>query len=339
MPTGSSCSGTWSSCATWRSASPSTPPAPSSRSSATCWASREVTIVPGNHDYRLAEPLLDRLSLAGAAGLGLEHHDERPGDGAGATIDDWLGPASLRISYPGALAARRRLRHPRPLHGRPPLAAAGRVPRRRHPDPPLRTAAESGHRGRLRAGAAADLRLQLRRRPGSRPGRPSPPPPLRSRLEGARRRERRRRQRRRAPARGLGPQRLPGRDLGDQPPARIRVQRRHLRHRDLPGRRRRRNRAGDTPRSRRRPRDHRPQPPRRAQRRTKRAGHCPAAASCTTPAAGSSPPPSTTRAPRPAPTGPAPSPGSRTPAPLEGFSYSSTTRTATCLGSCDERPT
>jgi UDP-2,3-diacylglucosamine pyrophosphatase LpxH len=62
---------------------------------------REVTIVPGNHDYRLAEPLLDRLSLAGASGLGLEHHDERPGDGAGATIDGWLGPASLRISYPG----------------------------------------------------------------------------------------------------------------------------------------------------------------------------------------------------------------------------------------------
>jgi hypothetical protein len=62
---------------------------------------REVTIVPGNHDYRLAEPLLDRLSLEGASRLGLEHHDERPGDGAGAAIDAWLGPASLRISYPG----------------------------------------------------------------------------------------------------------------------------------------------------------------------------------------------------------------------------------------------
>jgi Calcineurin-like phosphoesterase len=62
---------------------------------------REVTIVPGNHDYRLAEPLLDRLSLAGATELGLEQHDDRPGDGAGATIDAWLGPASLRIAYPG----------------------------------------------------------------------------------------------------------------------------------------------------------------------------------------------------------------------------------------------
>ncbi|HEX3040697.1 MAG TPA: metallophosphoesterase [Solirubrobacterales bacterium] len=62
---------------------------------------REVTIVPGNHDYRLAEPLLDRLSLGGAAALGLEHHDDAPGDGAGATIDAWLGPATLRVAYPG----------------------------------------------------------------------------------------------------------------------------------------------------------------------------------------------------------------------------------------------
>jgi UDP-2,3-diacylglucosamine pyrophosphatase LpxH len=62
---------------------------------------REVMIVPGNHDHRLAEPLLDRLSLAGAGGLGLEQHDDAPGDGAGATIDAWLGPARLRIAYPG----------------------------------------------------------------------------------------------------------------------------------------------------------------------------------------------------------------------------------------------
>jgi len=61
---------------------------------------REVTIVPGNHDHRLAEPLLDRLSLAGATELGLEQFEE-PADGAGAAIAGWLGPARLRIAYPG----------------------------------------------------------------------------------------------------------------------------------------------------------------------------------------------------------------------------------------------
>jgi hypothetical protein len=64
-------------------------------------AGREVAIVPGNHDHRLAEPLLDRLSLAGAAELGLEQYDDAARDGAGAVIDDWLGPARLRIAYPG----------------------------------------------------------------------------------------------------------------------------------------------------------------------------------------------------------------------------------------------
>lgn len=62
---------------------------------------REVTIVPGNHDHRLAEPLLDRLSLAGATELGLEHHDDPGPTGAGAAIAAWLGPARLRIAYPG----------------------------------------------------------------------------------------------------------------------------------------------------------------------------------------------------------------------------------------------
>ncbi len=62
---------------------------------------REVTIVPGNHDHRLAEPLLDRLSLAGATELGLEQHDDVGHTGAGAAIAEWLAPARLRIAYPG----------------------------------------------------------------------------------------------------------------------------------------------------------------------------------------------------------------------------------------------
>jgi len=64
-------------------------------------AEREVTIVPGNHDHRLAEPLLDQLSLAGATELELEQHEDSGHSGAGAAIAAWLGPARLRIAYPG----------------------------------------------------------------------------------------------------------------------------------------------------------------------------------------------------------------------------------------------
>jgi hypothetical protein len=60
----------------------------------------EVTLVPGNHDHRLAEPLLDDLSLDGAAPLELEQ-GHGPSPGPTAAIDTWLGPARLRIAYPG----------------------------------------------------------------------------------------------------------------------------------------------------------------------------------------------------------------------------------------------
>src|SRR6478609_3996954 len=33
-----------------------------------------VVLVPGNHDHRFAEPLLDELSLSGRPALGLEQH-------------------------------------------------------------------------------------------------------------------------------------------------------------------------------------------------------------------------------------------------------------------------
>ncbi len=72
---------------------------------------REVTLVPGNHDHRLAEPLLDGLSLDGGShrreplrpaspALGLEHRAD-PSPGPTALIDEWLGAARLRIAYPG----------------------------------------------------------------------------------------------------------------------------------------------------------------------------------------------------------------------------------------------
>jgi UDP-2,3-diacylglucosamine pyrophosphatase LpxH len=60
----------------------------------------EVILVPGNHDHRFAEPLLDQRSLAAAGPLGLEQSAD-PSPGPLAQIDEWLGPARLRISYPG----------------------------------------------------------------------------------------------------------------------------------------------------------------------------------------------------------------------------------------------
>jgi Calcineurin-like phosphoesterase len=60
----------------------------------------EVTLVPGNHDARLAEPLLDELSIEGSGSLGLEHRYS-PTSGPLAMIAEWLGPARLEAAYPG----------------------------------------------------------------------------------------------------------------------------------------------------------------------------------------------------------------------------------------------
>jgi Calcineurin-like phosphoesterase len=59
----------------------------------------EVILVPGNHDHRLAEPLLDERSIAGEPNLELEHH--HPATGPAALLHQWLGPARLGIAYPG----------------------------------------------------------------------------------------------------------------------------------------------------------------------------------------------------------------------------------------------
>ncbi len=62
-------------------------------------AGREVVLVPGNHDHRLAEPILDAAAVAGSA-LELEQvtaPTSRPTE----TIAAWLGPARLRVAYPG----------------------------------------------------------------------------------------------------------------------------------------------------------------------------------------------------------------------------------------------
>src|ERR1700761_3512908 len=59
----------------------------------------EVVLFPGNHDSRLAEPLLDRLSVDGAP-LALDSLAE-PSPGPTAEIAAALAPARVRIAYPG----------------------------------------------------------------------------------------------------------------------------------------------------------------------------------------------------------------------------------------------
>jgi len=62
-------------------------------------AGRRVVLVPGNHDHRLAEPLLEEVALGGGS-LGLEHRALPAGEPA-TRIDAWLGEAELSIAYPG----------------------------------------------------------------------------------------------------------------------------------------------------------------------------------------------------------------------------------------------
>jgi hypothetical protein len=62
-------------------------------------AGRPVLLVPGNHDHRLAEPLLERLAFAGEP-LGLEHRAGPSGEPA-ERIAGWLGDTELELAYPG----------------------------------------------------------------------------------------------------------------------------------------------------------------------------------------------------------------------------------------------
>ena len=62
-------------------------------------AGRRVVLVPGNHDHRLAEPLLEEVALSGAE-LGLEHR-ALPSSEPLCRIADWLGTAELSVAYPG----------------------------------------------------------------------------------------------------------------------------------------------------------------------------------------------------------------------------------------------
>jgi hypothetical protein len=63
-------------------------------------AGREVVLVPGNHDHRLAEPLLDRIALSKRGRLGLEQRF-RPSAGPAQRLARWLGDARFELAYPG----------------------------------------------------------------------------------------------------------------------------------------------------------------------------------------------------------------------------------------------
>jgi len=62
-------------------------------------AGREIVLVPGNHDHRLAEPLLEARALAERP-LGLELRGDPEGE-ACCQLSEWLGCAELSIAYPG----------------------------------------------------------------------------------------------------------------------------------------------------------------------------------------------------------------------------------------------
>jgi UDP-2,3-diacylglucosamine pyrophosphatase LpxH len=62
-------------------------------------AGRRVVLVPGNHDHRLAEPLLEGIALNGDT-LDLEHRALPTGEPL-THLASWLGNAELGVAYPG----------------------------------------------------------------------------------------------------------------------------------------------------------------------------------------------------------------------------------------------
>ena len=61
-----------------------------------------VTIVPGNHDHQLADPLLDahRLDPAGGS-LPVDASMPAPASGPLGRLAGWLGDSELTLAYPG----------------------------------------------------------------------------------------------------------------------------------------------------------------------------------------------------------------------------------------------
>jgi predicted phosphodiesterase len=66
------------------------------------FAGKPVTIVPGNHDYQLAAPLLQARALDPSGGpLGLAEIAPPPAHGPLRQIAEWARPAEVDLAYPG----------------------------------------------------------------------------------------------------------------------------------------------------------------------------------------------------------------------------------------------
>ena len=90
----------------------------------------EVVFVPGNHDHHVLATWLEDRRLAAEGDLGLEHISGPAGSLATA-VANACAATSFCFAYPGAVAARRRLRDTWPLPGPPSHGADVRAPRRR----------------------------------------------------------------------------------------------------------------------------------------------------------------------------------------------------------------
>ena len=75
--------------------------APILRELSAALAGKPVTVVPGNHDHRLIEPVIDRLRVDGAGPLELDWQGEPDGSPLAAGLARLMPDVELRLAYPG----------------------------------------------------------------------------------------------------------------------------------------------------------------------------------------------------------------------------------------------
>ena len=140
---------------------------------------KPLILLAGNHDHGIAAGWIDaRLQTEPSGFLGLEQRFAPADAGPLARrLAEAALPGPGRARLPGHLAARRRLRLPRPLRRRARHGPDLRAPRGRR-DGALRGAAPARarrHAGRLRGGPEPAVRLAARADPARRPHASSAP--------------------------------------------------------------------------------------------------------------------------------------------------------------------